>query len=309
MVLTTKIIMVQTELYRMKRYLTTIIAGIILLWCITQVYAESGISGNAELSFTSATEEGGFISTELALPSHLQQEDTSGILSYWLYPSGNDCKTARLLGWQQTSESAGKIAMKAAVPYAVIPGTYTLGAQFKPGNSLPLACDTGTSAQTTVGIVTPGQAGRDMSAALSGGTEARNGASYQIDSISGVDTAIRKAPGETVTPTLKITNTGSDDTSGLPVEVHAYLGTEELIPADGMIASLQAGNSQTVGLTYTIPDTIPLRSYPFFVIVDPRGSHGPVDPDKNLKRTGGQMTVRVVEPDTGAGCEYCRRFV
>ncbi|MFH0966966.1 MAG: hypothetical protein V1862_04695, partial [Methanobacteriota archaeon] len=126
---------------------------------------------------------------------------------------------------------------------------------------------------------------------------------YRVDSIEGIDTALRVAPGATLQPTVRITNTGADDTTGQPVEVHAYLGSEELIPVQATVEPMKGGVTLTSGLSYLIPDTIPLRSFPFYLIIDPRGEHGAPDAATNLKRTGGQMSVRVVEPDLGCGCK------
>ena len=142
---------------------------------------------------------------------------------------------------------------------------------------------------------------------MSGGLESRaetgSGPRYRIDSLSGVDTTVRKAPGEMISPVLAVTNTGADDTSGLPVEVHAYLGNDELIPAGGTFGPLKSGESTTLSPVYTIPGSISLQSYPFFVILDPRGEHGPVSQESHLKRTPGQLSVRIVEPDIGCGCK------
>jgi hypothetical protein len=285
----------------MKFLVPGILALITLLCIISPALADNG---PVSLSFSSAKEEGGYITADLAFTPLIADGKNDGYLSFWFSPTG-DCGEARPLGWQYIplAQEAKQVSMKAAVPYSVIAGAYTITAIYGPGSLIPVACDKGPAAATTVTISTPGQGTHDMAGTLTGETGNTTGPNYRIDSLTGVDTAIRVAPGAMIEPSVTITNTGSADESGVPVEVHAYLGSEELTPVKGVINPMKGGVSSTSSLSYMIPDTIPLHSYPFYLIVDPRGEHGAPDAATNLKRTGGQMSVRVEVPGVGCGCK------
>jgi hypothetical protein len=284
----------------MKVYRAGIIL-IILFVSIMSVWADQGSSG---LVINSLKEEGGYIFADLTVTPLMKIDDKGGFLSLWFYPSGTDCTTARLLGWRHISrhDEGTQVIMKSPVPATIIAGTYSVSAHYNAGISFPSACDSKVSATSTLSVTTPGKAGLDMTSILSETTE-REGPLYQIESISGVDTTIRREPGETLSPTITVKNTGSDDNALDLVEVHAFLGSETLIPISGFVKPLKSGETETVNLVYQVPGTIPLQSYPFFMIIDPFGVHSPAGAPDSLKKTGGKMTIRTVEPDLDCGCK------
>jgi hypothetical protein len=286
----------------MMKYLVPGMLALIMLVCM--ISPAGAANGPFNLSFSSVKEEGGYITADMSVTTLHENGENDGFLSFWFSPAGGDCANARPLGWQYLplKQGALTIPMKAAVPYAVIAGTYTLTAVYKPGDVVPSACDTGPAAQTSVSITTPGQGTHDMAGTLTGDSGDSSKPDYRIDSVTGVDTAIRVAPGAKLDPSVTITNTGADDTSGKLVEVHAYLGSDELIPVKATIAPMKTGETGIYTLSYTVPGSIPLRSFPFYLIIDPRGEHGTADAATNLKRTSGQMSIRIEEPDIGCGC-------
>lgn len=286
----------------MKAFLVSgFLALIILFCCISPVPADD--SPNS-LSFSPAKEEGGFISAELTITPLSKGGETGGYLTFWLNPSQKDCSTSRLLSWQHiiSGNDPERFLVKAPVPYGVIPGDYEIMVHYGTSSLIPGACDTGPAARNTVHISTPGQGTHDMAATLTADAGKGSGPDYRLESIAGIDTTVRMTPASTLGPSVTITNAGSDDESGQPVEVHAYLGSEELTPVKAIIEPMKAGESQKASLSYIIQDTIPQRSYPFFLIIDPRGVHGSADAATNLKRTGGQMSVHTEEEDIGCGC-------
>ena len=292
-----------TEQYRMNTFLVPGFLALIILFAgVIPVTADNG---PVNLSFSSASEEGGFITADVIATPLIKSGIPGGYLTFWLNPSPGDCSTSRLLSWQYLppGNETANIRMKAPVPYGIIPVTYEIMVHYGSGNQVPAACDTGPADRTTLVISTPGQGSHDMAATLPGAEGKSSGPDYRLDSISGIDTTVRQTPSSSLTPTVTITNGGSDDTTGQPVEVHAYLGSEELIPVTATIEAMKAGESRTASLSYTIPGTIPQRSFPFFMIIDPRGVHGTADAATNLKRTGGQMTVHIVEKDLDCGCK------
>ncbi|MFH0967846.1 MAG: hypothetical protein V1862_09215, partial [Methanobacteriota archaeon] len=175
-------------------------------------------TGPVNLTFSSAHEEGGYLTADLILvPSNTNGENI-GFISFWFYPVEGDCAKARPLGWQHISleNETEQVSMKAAVPYAVIAGDYTITAIYGTGSLIPAACAKGPAAQTTVIVSTPGQGSHDMAGTLTAGTGNASVPDYRVDSIEGIDTALRVAPGATLQPTVRITNTGADDTTGQP---------------------------------------------------------------------------------------------
>jgi len=293
---TGKIITIRTEQYLMKCIMPGILAFIMILFIIPTV----AMAGPVNLTISSASEEGGYITTDILLSPGSGNE---GYLTLWFNTPGGDCKDARLLSWKHLSSGtdAGSVHMESAVPVDVTPGTYEITATYGGGSSFPSSCDKGVSAMSPVSISTPGQAGHDMAGWLKNNTP-ESGAHYSIDVISGIDTAVRVEPGATIQPVVTVSNQGTDDTSGDQVEVHAFLGGNELIPVKAFIAPLKSGEVKEESLSFTVPGYIPQQGYPFFLIIDPRGDHGPVDSTSNLKRTGGKMSVSIEDPGVGCGC-------
>jgi hypothetical protein len=293
--LTTRLLASAAERYIMKQY--RFMAGAIL-FCSLLILTVAGDSAAS----VSATESDGYILTGLSLPG-----DTSirpGTLSYWLYPTGSDCRKAEFIGWRAISpDSTGEITMKTSVPEGVTAGTYQIRVMHNQGYGKVSPCDNGAFAENSIRIQTPGKGGRDMSGSLSGGNTSGAGTWYRIESLSNIDTAVRVNPGETLSPVLTVTNTGADDTSSSPVEVHGYFGSHELVPTGATFEPLKSGESATVTPVFTIPEAIQLQGYPFFVILDPNGEHGQVSLDANLKRAPGQIGFNLEAPDIGCGCK------
>ncbi|WP_319579401.1 hypothetical protein [uncultured Methanospirillum sp.] len=275
-----------------------LVSGILALFCILFVTPTLAVPVNLTLSGVS--EQGGYITIDILLSPGT---GTDGYLTLWFNKPAGDCKDARLLSWKHlTGETKeGTVHMESAVPVDITPGTYEITALYGAGTSLPSSCDQGVSSKSPVTISTPGQAGHDMAGRLAGAGTG-SGPQYKIDAISGIDTAIRVEPGSPIQPGVTIKNTGADDTSGEQVEVHAFLGGNELIPLHASIAPLKAGEVKDESLSFTIPGYIPQQGYPFFLIIDPRGDHGAVDSASNLKRTGGKMSVSIEDPGVGCGC-------
>ncbi|PWR70630.1 hypothetical protein [Methanospirillum lacunae] len=294
---TGKIITRQNEEYRMKYVL---VPGILVLICI--LFITPTQAGPVNLSITGASEQGGYISTDILFSPGTAGMD--GYLTLWFNTPDGDCKNAKLLTWKTLSSGAepGTVHMESAVPVDVTPGTYTISAIYGTGTSFPSSCDKGTSASSTVVVSTPGQAGHDMAGKLAASGASSTGPKYAIDTISGIDTAVRVEPGSGIKPGVTIRNLGADDTSAGQVEVHAFLGGNELIPVDAVISPMKSGEAKEESLSFTVPGYIPQQSYPFFLIIDPRGDHGLVDPESNLKRTGGKMSVAIEDPGVGCGC-------
>lgn len=301
--LTGKVITVRDEQYRMHHALVPVVPALIILFIFISPACAGTGPGN--LSISSSDEEGGYIHTTLTTGG---VADEAGYLACWLTPVPGDCSAAHLLAWQILPAGAGNdpITLKGPVPYGVIPGTYEVRVQYGMGKTIPDSCDKGTGAVSRVEISTPGKGLHDMAATLPAAERGITGPDYRIDALSGVDTAVRMTPSSLISPVVTISNTGSDDPTGQPVEVHAYLGSEELIPVSATLGPLKGGETKETALSYRIPATISQRSYPFFLIIDPRGVTGPPDAATNLKRTGGQMMVRAEGSDAiaehGCGC-------
>jgi hypothetical protein len=288
----------------MKGFLVPVfVALIILLTCTSAACAGTG---PASLSIASVKENGGYIITEAMVTPSNKTDSEAGYLSYWLDAVPGDCSASRLLGWQYLPSSPGPVTevMKGPVPYGVTPGNYGIRVVYREGTEVPGSCDKGVSAGMNVTLTLPGKGTHDMVATLEDSGGNAPGPDYRIDAISNIDTTVRVTPSSSLAPSVTVSNVGSGDLSGQPVEVHAYLGSEEMIPVKAVIDPMKAGESRTVSLSYTVPGSISLRSYPFFMIIDPRGVHGTADAATNLKRTGGQMVVRTEEEDplAGHGC-------
>ncbi len=284
----------------MKMYLVPVCVA--LIFVISLIIPTLADTGPVNLTITSASEKDGYITTTLQVTPLI--EGTGGYLTLWFIPSSGDCKDARMLGWRHLAQGndTRTISMEAAVPIEVTPGSYTVTARYGAGNTIPASCDSGASAPVALVISTPGQDGHDMTGRLTTTAGSGSGPQYQISAITGIDTAIRVAPSSTILPGVTIRNTGADDISGEPVEVHAYLGSDELTPVHAEISPLKAGEVRDETLSYVIPGYIPQQSYSFFLIIDPHGEHGPVDPATSLKRTGGKMSVNIEDPGVGCGC-------
>jgi len=274
------------------------VPAILALICILFVTPTLAVPVN--LTISGASEQGGYISTDILFSPGT---GTDGYLTLWFNKPAGDCKDAMLLSWKRLSGETkeGAVHMESAVPVDVTPGTYEITALYGGGTSFPSSCDQGVSSKSPVTISTPAQAGHDMAGRLAA-SGAGSGPQYKIDALSGIDTAVRVEPGSTIQPAVTIKNTGADDTSGEPVEVHAFLGGNELIPVHAFIAPLKAGEVKDESLSFTIPGYIPQQGYSFFLIIDPRGDHGVVDSASNLKRTGGKMSVAIEDPGVGCGC-------
>lgn len=272
-----------------------IIVGVIFLCCVSSLHAEESPAS------VSAAENGGYIQITLVLPN--STESTVGTVSYWLLPPGSDCSTAQLLGWQTVLSTDKEATLKAAVPSEVIPGTYQIFTQYNQRDQKISACDLRPIARTNISFGSIGKEGTDMSGALSGRNASGSEPVYRIDSMTGIDTLVRISPGDTLSPVLTITNTGANDTSALPIEVHGFLGSHELIPSGATFKPLNSGESTTITPVFSIPDTITPVGYPFFVILDPRGEHGQVSKNGNLKRAIGQIGFKLEAPDIGCNCK------
>lgn len=266
------------------------------------VLAAAG-DGPASVGFDSLVEKDGYITGELTV-TPLITGTTAGFVTLWLNTPGGDCEAARFLGWRHLTmgDEPVKFSVAAPVPLGMTTGTYEVRAVFGPGDLVPVSCDQGPSVVSPLVITTPGAIDRNMSGRLA--DAAGSGVpDYQIDAIAGIDTAVRVAPGEVIQPVLTIHNAGEDDSSGVPVEVHAYLGTDDLIPVTALVDPLKRGESRTVTLSFQIQDSMAQRGYPFFVILDPSGVHGIADAETNLKKTGGQMSVHIEDPGVDCGCK------
>lgn len=300
---TGKVITVRDEQYRMHHAVVPVVPALIILFIF--ITPASAGTGPGNLSISSITEEGGYISTTLFTGGIADEE---GYLACWLTPVAGDCSAAHLLGWQILPAGAGidPITMQGPVPYGVIPGTYEVRVQYGTGKTIPDSCAKGIGAVSRVEISTPGKGLHDMAATLPVAEGTSAGPDYRIDALNGVDTANRMTPSSVISPVVTISNTGSDDTTAQPVEVHAFLGSEELIPVSATLEPLKGGETREAALSYRIPAIISQRSYPFFMIIDPRGVSGQADAATNLKRTGGQMMVRAEGTDAiaehGCGC-------
>ncbi len=296
---TGKIFSLLAEEYRMMR-----ITGSALLVLILLLPAWTAAAG-VNLTASAAREEGGLIAADLMIRSP-EGGVPDGYLTWWLARPGDACDASRFLGWQAVSPSSGgRYGLKAPVPTGIMPGEYLLIVLFGSGNSIPGACDRDTAAEAGFRISTAGSV-PDMASALTRPTGNETGPDYRIVSVKNLDTTARRSPGSTISPGVTLSNRRGDDTSGLPVEIHAYLGSNELFPVQARTPPVKGGEDRSLTLSFRIPETLPLKSYPFFLIIDPRGDHGAADVD-SLKRTGGQMSIRTEEADplAGHGCN-CR---
>lgn len=294
---TGKIITRQTEEYHMKYFL---VPGILALICI--LFITPTQAGPVNLSISGVSEQGGYITTDILFSPGSAGLD--GYLSLWFNTPDGDCKNAKLLTWKALSAGTepGTVHLESAVPVDVTPGSYAISAIYGTGTSFPSSCDTGVSATSTLVVSTPGQAGHDMAGRPAASGASSTGPRYTIDTISGIDTAVRVEPGSGIKPGVTVKNLGSDDSSASKVEVHAFLGGNELIPVQALISPMKSSEAREESLSFTVPAYIPQQSYPFFLIIDPRGDHGLVDPASNLKRTGGKMSVAIEDPGVGCGC-------
>lgn len=284
---------------------TFMVPGLLALLIFSLVFSPVlAETGPVNLTISSVSEAGGYISADLQI-TPLVQGNNDGYITLWFNTPGGDCGEANLLSWKHLTlgNDTRTTALKAAVPVDVTPGSYEVTAIYGPGKSIPASCDKGASAKGVLTVSTPGQAGHDMAGSLSADSVNTSGPDYQIDAITGIDTAVRVAPSSDIQPGVTIRNAGSDDLSGKPVEVHAYLGGDELTPVSAIVSPMKAGEVRNESLSYTIPAAIPQQSYPFFLIIDPLGEHGPADPATNLKRTSGKMSVHVEDPGVGCGCK------
>ncbi|HWQ67800.1 MAG TPA: hypothetical protein VN372_13150 [Methanospirillum sp.] len=274
-----------------------IITGTLFILLLCQIFVPVQAEGGMySLTMKDAWEKDGFISANLTLSVSGASPVQGGYLTLWLADT-DDIKKSRFLTFAYIpfTQSGRPVLLTAAVPRLIQPGSYTIIGLFSPGDRIPITCEPGVQAESPLMVNTPGTGVHDMAATLAGDLTAASGPDYRIAELSGVETIKRVATGKKIEPVISVNNGGSPDTTGRPVEVHAYLGSEELIPVRGTIQPLQAGEAQVVKLLYLIPATTPLQSYPFFLIVDPRSEHGPADAKTNLIRAGGQMSVRIQE--------------
>jgi hypothetical protein len=299
--LTGKIITHPAEQYGMKFF--PVLFSLLLMVLLSTIPV-LGDNGPVNLSFSSLQEKGGYISGDLIITPLIKDGDNDGYITLWLNSQAGVCEAARLLSWKHITlgNDTRTIPVLAAVPNGITSGACQVKAIYGPGKLIPVSCDKGPSVTTSLTITAPGDGSHDMAGTLVS-DHTGSGPDYRIDAIDGIDTTNRVAPGSTLLAEVTISNAGASDTSGEPVEVHAYLGSDELVPENAVIEPMKAGESQKVSLSYLVPVSTAQQGYPFFLIIDPQGEHGDADAKTNLKRTSGKMSVHIEDPGVGCGCK------
>lgn len=111
--------------------------------------------------------------------------------------------------------------------------------------------------------------------------------------------------GKSLSPTITVTNEGSDDTGEETMTVSAYLGSYPLISKRNTITPLNGGESRDITLEFLIPDGIPSRDYQFTVSLDNRTEPGETDRSIQQIKAPDLLTVTSKPPKvrmSGCGC-------
>lgn len=132
----------------------------------------------------------------------------------------------------------------------------------------------------------------------------RIGPDYQVRTVEVMVSESTTSPGGVLHPSVRVANTGSDDTPSYMVNVSAFLGNITLVPVKGAFESLPAGEETTLSLEYKIPETINFGGYTFSVLIDPDQTHD-INISNNMKKAGGMVSITSPDDDSFIGCEAC----
>ncbi len=138
---------------------------------------------------------------------------------------------------------------------------------------------------------------------LTAGSE-KIGPDYQVRHVEVMVSESTTSPGGVLHPSVRVANTGSDDTPSYMVNVSAFLGNITLVPVKGAFDSLPAGEETTLSLEYKIPETIDFGGYIFSVLIDPDQTHD-INISNNMKKAGGMVSITSPDDDSFIGCEAC----
>ncbi len=277
---------------------------IIFLLFFTLTLISAASAGNSSLLISDVSFRDGLMSV-IFTPDSGKSENPDIYALYIM--SDSLCTYARFLGWTPAPLPGETAILITPWPSSLSPGQYQV-ILAPMGSVLKTPCSDDTTRPFPVNIPDISDDGDGLSGIVSGMTTA-TGPDYQITSLEIQNKNSRIHPGETTTLEGIIRNNGTDDLTGLPISVHAYLARQQLLPATGILLSpLKSGEKMPFTATYHLPDTPDLGGFTLSVVVGQEILHTDQNPADNLKKVSGLVTVIPVATEIPGMCSACHSW-
>lgn len=287
----------------LKRHILIIGIIMVLLICGSNSVLALETKQSESLTIAELNLEDGMIYARVILPE--TGPTGSKPIIAGLFVKDASCSDSRLISWGQailTSDSKPEVSLYGHIPPGLGIHTITLQAGTNMNEKIPTLCASYVSSAKTLELISLVKNDLDINSWYDTHTsDAKSNSQYIIEEITIPSNYMWINPGSSIKPEIVIKNTGDDDTTTVPIQVHAYLGESMLIPEEAQISPMAHGERKKFTLSYSIPSNLEYGMYDLTLVVDPNLLTGKGDGHTG----GGKISLSTPDDDSFIGCEAC----